>query len=165
MRCHPTGGRRICSVCPFVVEGAINNLGPVAGDEGRSGANRAQWWDVDVENHTPEQSDLKQNPETGRFEGRYWGRNGPHADLRKRDGKRASVDTYLDSMEYHFVDHAYRVKRADGGISYYSEPYDLSNEDFADLAWLQGNGWRVRVSDRPNRHSDQSLLVFITKAE
>ena len=112
----------------------------------------------------PEQGDLKKNPTSGLSEGRYWGRDdGPDSELRKRDGAKRRGN-YVDSAEYHFADHAYRVKQTDGTLSYYSEPYSLNNNDFGDLAYLASNGWTVIVSDGPNRHSDKALLLEIRKA-
>lgn len=48
---------------------------------------------------------------------------------------------------------------------YVSEPYGLSAADFADLAWLAEQGWRVAVTARNARHyPGATVAVHIRRA-
>lgn len=106
----------------------------------------------------PNSRNLTKSSKAGESEGRLWDADGPHIALRQRDGKPKGGN---EPTEFKFADHSYRVKHSDGVMEYLSEPYQLTGQDCADLAWLSDNGWKVLVPPGPNRHSDTCLLVRI----
>lgn len=65
-----------------------------------------------------------------------------------------------------WVDHAYRLRLADGRWRYVAEPYQLNADAFADLAHLAANGFDVTVTSWRARHyPGHTVAVEITPQE
>ncbi|MHB8459005.1 MAG: hypothetical protein ACYDB6_02950 [Candidatus Limnocylindrales bacterium] len=87
-------------------------------------------------------------------------RQGPAPLLRDLHGADASYGALP-----RWVDHAYRVRLADGRWAWYAEPYDLDEAAFADLALLAAHGFDVMVSAWRARHyPGHTTAVQITVA-
>lgn len=51
-----------------------------------------------------------------------------------------------------WVDHAYRLRLEDGRWRYVAEPYELTEEALADLAFLAENSYDIRILSWAARH-------------
>lgn len=62
----------------------------------------------------------------------------------------------------HWLDHLYRLRRHDRSVVFVAEPYDLDEDDLADLEQLRADGWRVSLDGR-GFHHETTLRVLIER--
>ena len=72
--------------------------------------------------------------ESGYWKEDYWDNGCPSPDPR-----------YPDQIGYRWEDHLYMLKHRELPTIYVSEPYDLGDEDFGEMAKLVEEGWDVRI--------------------
>lgn len=115
-----------------------------------------------AETHDPEAGQLQPCPchtfPSPRGTERGWHeRKGPGPVLRARTGMPEC------GHPAEWIDHPYRLRLADGRWAYVVEPYELSGDAFADLAYLDENGFDVHVNTWEARHyPGHTLAVVIT---
>jgi hypothetical protein len=92
--------------------------------------------------------------------------DGPAPLLSERHADGPATRWHGQSRLPHWVDHAYRYRRADGRWTYVAEPYEIDETAVNDLAYLSSNGYEVSVTASRARHdSARSLSIEITASD